>query len=128
MNQTNQKQFAGVWLDSAKAIIFTNPSEDRSEYTIQEKVIATENNGGGSEHSINNTKHADVNKYYKSVSAQLVGFDEIFIFGPGQSQEQFQNHLNSDSHFKSRRITIDSSDQMTEPQMIAKVREFFKNR
>jgi hypothetical protein len=47
------------------------------------------------------------------------------IFGAGKAQEQFKNFLMEDAHFKTKKITIDSADTLTDPQMIAKVRDFF---
>ena len=129
MKQNNKKQYAGVWLDNHKAIIITNtPENENGDYRIQDKVKSSENYGGGSEHSMNNAKQSDILKYFKSVSSRLVIYEEILIFGPGKSQEQFQKHLQGDAQFKNKRITIDSAEQLTDPQMIAKVREFFKSR
>lgn len=128
MKQNNQKQYAGVWLDTEKAIIITNNSEsEKGEYTIKDKIKAGEHHGGGSEHTINSAKHSGNIKYYKSVSSLLLNYDEILVFGPGKSQEQFQNHLQEDAQFKSKKITIDSAEQLTDPQMIAKVRDFFNS-
>lgn len=127
MKQSNKKQNAGVWIDNQKAIIITNTSENENgDFTIQEKIKGSENQGGGSEHSMNNAKQSGSLKYFKSVSSRLLNYDEILIFGPGKSQEQFQNHLQGDAQFNSKKITIDSAEQLTDPQMIAKVREFFK--
>lgn len=127
MKENNQKQYAGVWLDNSKAIIISKTSgNDSSEYAIQDKVKAQENQSGGSEHAINNAKQTGNIKYYKSVSTLLLPYDEILIFGPGKAQEQFKNYLQEDAQFKNKQITIDSGEQLTDPQMIAKVREFFK--
>ncbi len=127
MKHNNQKQYAGVWLDNDKAMIITNSSEsENDEFVIQDKVKSKENHSGGSEHSMNNAKQSDSLKYFKSVSSLLLKYDEIFVFGPGKSQEQFQNHLHTDSQFKNKKITIDSAEHLTDPQMIAKVRDFFK--
>ena len=129
MKKNTQKQFAGVWMDNAKAIIISNtPETENSDYTIKDKVKAKENHAGGSEHSMNKSKQGDFAKYFKSVSGLLSNYDEILLFGPGKSQEQFQNHLHEDAHFKTKQITIESAEQLTDPQMISKVREFFKNR
>ena len=129
MKKNTQKQFAGVWLDNAKAIIISNGSKNENgDYTISDKVKAKENQSGGSEHSMNNSKQGDTVKYFKSVSGLLSNYDEILVFGPGKSQEQFKNHLDEDAQFKSKQITIESAEQLTDPQMIAKVRDFFKNR
>ncbi len=128
MKQYNQKQYAGVWLDSDKAmIITTNPDNANGDYIIQNKIKARENHSGGSEHSINNSKKTDTLKYFKSVASLLSNYDEIFIFGPGKSQEQFLNHLQEDVQFKNKQITIESAEHLTDPQMIAKVKDFFKS-
>jgi stalled ribosome rescue protein Dom34 len=129
MKQHAQKQFAGVWLDNQQALIISSSSPAAAgEYSILNKVKATETQGGGSEHSMNNAKQSEHLKYFKAISTLLTAYDEILLFGPGQSQEQFQNHLQEDAQFKSKQITIDSSGQLTDPQRIAKVREFFKTR
>ena len=123
----NEKQQVGVWIDNQEAILITNtPDSEAKEYTIHGKIKASGGHSGGSEHSMNNAKQTDAIKYFKSVSAQLLNYDEILIFGPGQSQEQLQNHLKEDAQFKSKQISIDTADQLTDPQRIAKVRDFFK--
>lgn len=128
MKKQVQKQFAGVWLDNHQAMIITSPETNSGEYSILDKVQAIGAQGGGSEHSMNNAKKTEHLKYFKALSNLLIHYDEILLFGPGQSQEQFQNHLQDDAQFKSKQITIDSSDQLTDPQRIAKVRDFFKGR
>lgn len=126
MKQSNQKQFVGVWLDQHKAIIIAmeNGSE---EYTILDKEKAPETHGGGNEHSIHNAQQANLLKYFKSVSKVLVKYDEIMLFGPGKAQEQFQKHLQEDSQFNGKKIVVESADQLTDSQMIAKVGDFFKS-
>lgn len=127
MKQKNKKQYAGVWLDNQKAMIIASNSENsENDYAIQGKIKASENQGGGSEHSMNNAKQSDMLKFFKSLSGKLLPYNEILIFGPGKSQEQFQNHLQADAQFNNKQITIDSAETLTEPQMIAKVRDFFK--
>ncbi|MBK8830873.1 MAG: hypothetical protein IPN60_08450 [Saprospiraceae bacterium] len=44
-----------------------------------------------------------------------------------KSQEEFLNFLNDDNHFKNKKITLGSAEKMTDPQTVAKVRDFFKN-
>lgn len=121
-----QKQHAGVWLDNQHAMIIANGEE--KEYSILNTVKATGHQGGGSEHSMNNSKQTESVKYFKALSTLLMPYDEILLFGPGQSQEQFQHHLKENVQFNNKKISIDSSNQMTDPQMIAKVRDFFKGR
>lgn len=128
MKQRSQKQYAGVWIDNNKAFIISKNSENEdADYSIKEKIQAKENHGGGSEHSMNNAKQSDSVKYFKSLSGQLLDYDEILLFGPGKSQEQFQNHLNEDPQFKSRKIIVETAEQLSDGQMIARVRDFYKS-
>ena len=126
MKQKQLKQYAGVWLDNQQAMIIR--SEGDENYSISNKLRSSENQRSGNEHSMNNGKQTEQLKYFKAVSEVLAPYDEILIFGPGQSQEQLQSHLKADSQFNNKQISIDSSGQMTDPQMIAKVRAFFKGR
>ncbi len=124
----NQKQYAGVWLDNQHAMIISkSDTTEQGDYAIQDKVKAKEIHGGGSEHGMNNAKQADTLKYFKSVSSLLAPYDEILIFGPGKSQEQLLNHLEEDAQFKNKKMTLDTANHLTDPQIIAKVREFFKS-
>lgn len=123
MKHQGKKQHAGVWIDNQKAMIIT---ENDGDFAVKEKLKADENFGGGSEHSINNAKQSGNLKYFKTISSRLLNYDEILIFGPGKSQEQLQNHLEEDAQFNKKKITIDSAEHITEPQMIAMVRDFFK--
>jgi stalled ribosome rescue protein Dom34 len=95
---------------------------------VQEILKARESHGGGSEHTLNNAKQSDSLKYYKSLANLLLNYDEILVFGPGKSQEQFQNHLQADTQFKNKEISIESEGYLTDRQVIAKVRDFFKSR
>jgi hypothetical protein len=126
MKKNQEKQHAGVWLDSARAMIITNTAVDANgAYAIEDKVNGTANQSAGNEHTMNNAKQSNDLKYFKSVSQLLLRFDELFIFGPGKSQEQFKHHLESDLQFRDKKITIGSAEHLTDPQMIAKVRDFY---
>ena len=123
--QNKDKKFAGIWLDGKQGIII---SETDGEFTIQQRIDLTASQSGGSEHAMNNGKKTESAKYFKALGQQLSAFDEIHIFGPGQAQEQLQHHLMADGQFSGKKLTIDSSEKMTEPQLIATVREFYKGR
>ena len=128
MGEQHQKKFAGIWLDSAKAVIIAQQPDENESYTVQGTVKGHERHSGGSEHSMNNAKQSKDLKYLKEVTTALLPYDEIVIFGPGQSQEQLQHHLQDQVQFNAKKITVDSSKQLTDNQAIAKVRDFFKGR
>lgn len=122
MKEQHQKQFAGLWMDHHNSILIT---DENGEYAVRDKIKADQYHGGKGEHAANRAEQADNRKYFKTIASQIEKYDEIFIFGPGKSQEEFLNFLHEDSHFKNKKITLGSADQITDHQMIAKVRDFF---
>ncbi len=125
MKDFNEKQVAGIWMDNNKASLITRDSTD-NEFAVLQTVKSDDHRGGGSEHSINNAKQGDNVKFFKSISVLLSGYHKLLIFGPGKAQEQFKNYLEADMQFAKKDISIETSDQLTEPQMVAQVRNFFK--
>jgi hypothetical protein len=127
MKSDKQKRQAGVWLDNTKALIITHSLEDeKGVYSISNKITANDGHSGGSEHSMNNAKQTDQLKYYKSLTSHLLVYDELLVFGPGMSQEQFGNHLEGNAQFRGKKVTINSTEQLTDPQKVAKVKDFFE--
>ena len=126
MKQQQQKRVAGVYLDSTKAVVIRPaPDYEEGDYIIQDRIEPGAHDRQGDKDSKNQARQSDLLKYYKSVAALLLVYDELYIFGPGNAQEQFQNHLRDDAQFNQKEFAIDSSEQMTEPQMIVKVRAHF---
>ena len=126
MKQQQQKRVAGVYLDSTKAVVIRPaPDYEEGDYIIQDRIEPDTHDREGDKDSKNHAKQSDLLKYYKSLATLLLVYDELYIFGPGNAQEQFQNHLRDDAQFNQKQFAIDSSEQMTEPQMIVKVRTHF---
>ncbi len=125
MKEHNPKQYAGVWLDSQHAMILAQSENENGDFAILDKVRAGEYHGGKGEHAMNNADQSNNLKYYKSIANLLLKYDEILVFGPGKSQEQLLNFLKENAQFNNKKISIDNSKHLTDPQMIAKVRDFF---
>lgn len=123
-NNTQTLPQAGVWLDQRTAIIITRASDD-GEFVIQDKLHGHHEQRGGSEHTMNSGKQADTLKYFKELATRLTGFGEILVFGPGTLQEEFRNFLAGEAHFDHAKMTLDTAEQQTDPQMVAQVRNFF---
>ena len=126
-NTMQNKRQAGLWLDQRSGILISKDSESAdADYAIQEKLDSGGEQRRGNEHSMNSGKQADTLKYFKGLANLVSGFDELLIFGPGKLQEQFRNFLSEEAHFNDTKITLDTSDHQTAPQMVAQVRDFFQ--
>jgi stalled ribosome rescue protein Dom34 len=122
--QEKRKTQVGVWLDHHQAFVVSAPE---GEFVIADnfETTAPEHNRT-SEHTINNAEKALALKHFHAVAAHLNAYDHILLFGPGTAQEEMRNLLSDDIHFRDKKVTIDSSSQMTQNQMVAKVRDFFE--
>ena len=126
-NHTHTRRQAGLWLDHRSAILISqDPEKPKEDYAIRKKLDAPQEQRGGNEHAMNSGKQADTLKYFKGLANLVSGFDELLIFGPGKLQEQFRNFLSEEAHFNDTKITLDTSDHQTAPQMVAQVRDFFQ--
>ncbi len=127
MKQNKERKFAGVWLDHVSALVITQQDTGLPEFSVKEKVHAhSHSSHGSSEHTMNHSSRALSEKFYKEISARIEGFDDIYIFGPGKAQEELFNHLKDNKHFHGKNLSIDSAGNLTDNQVLAKVRDFFK--
>jgi stalled ribosome rescue protein Dom34 len=106
MKEQHQPQLAGVWMDHHHAQ-FIVPVD--GEFSFGTKVDSGEYHGDKGEHAAMNAEKADARKYYKTIAHNLMNYDEIYLFGPGKSQEELRNFLHEDSHFKNKRIAVGSA-------------------
>jgi stalled ribosome rescue protein Dom34 len=117
-----EKKRAGIWMDHRQAIFIT---EENGHFAIKERIHGEEYVGRKGESFANNAEQTINRKYHKAIANHLLEFDEIYLFGPGTSQEELRNFLHEDRHFNNKLITLGTTDRITDPQMIAQVRDFF---
>jgi stalled ribosome rescue protein Dom34 len=70
-----------------------------------------------------------LNLYYKAVFELIKDVETILIMGPGEAKDEFKKLVERE-HGDHRRkvVTEETSDKMTDPQIAAKVRDFFGSR
>ena len=70
------------------------------------------------------TKHLNI--YYAAVIAVIRDAESILIFGPGEAKGELKEQLEK-NHLGGHIVDIETVDKMTNPQIAAKVREYFAN-
>ena|SRR5690606_17390565 len=137
------KKQIGIWLDHSKAHIighhdgsaFIIESVDspferfkREDGEVSDKTRFSPNpeHASNNEFRKHNIAQNELNEYFKILEDKLTDYDEILLFGPTTAKEQLMNRLSESKSFKSKTISIQSSDKMSENQLLAFVREFFK--
>lgn len=133
----------GVWIDHSKAhLIGFKSGQVRLLETVEspfESVKRVEGEGSdlsrfspNPEHSSNNEhkKHHiaqnEINEYLRMMEQKLAGFEDILLFGPGTMKERVKNRLREKKAFDGKWLSVEPSDKLTENQLLAFVREFYK--
>ncbi len=93
-----------------------------SEFTREDKEQSLRK----SENLMHNKEKSMQLAYYKKISAVILNYDEVILFGPTKAKNELLNLLKDEHLFDKIRIEAKDSDNMTESQMQAFVREYFK--
>ena len=133
------KRKVGLWIDHRNAVIVFLAGEEeeiqlvRSNVEKQIQRAAGSRSGGPFESQAVQsdgrqqrafTKHLDT--YYNEVVSCIRDAESILIFGPGESKGEIKKHLEREG-LGGRIVGIETTDKMTDPQIAAKVRQYFLN-
>jgi len=127
----------GLWIDHRKATIvaMTEQGAETSEILSDlEKqlwqsgdspVKATyESFQVPADNSRQRARTGELNTYYDEVILQIRDADSILIIGPGTAKHELQKRL-EENRLGSRVVGVETVDNLTEPQIAAKVRQHF---
>jgi len=127
----------GLWIDHRKATIvaMTEQGAETSEILSDlEKqlwqsgdspVKATyESFQVPADNSRQRARTGELNTYYDEVILQIRDADSILIIGPGTAKHELQKRL-EENRLGSKVVGVETVDNLTEPQIAAKVRQHF---
>ncbi len=127
----------GLWIDHRKAVIVAVSRKGEESIIIQSNAEKQPGRFDGVRSTTSyeaqkiqadgrqDIKFADkLNIYYDKVISMLRDAKSIFIFGPGEAKGELKKRL-EDDHFDHLIQAEETVDQMTDPQIAAKVREYF---
>lgn len=130
----------GIWLDKDKALIVTLENDKETLNTVMSNVEHYRPHGGsgtrfkgGPQDVVKDSKYLDREKqqlkqYYKSLASKIKDTDALVIFGPADTNEKFSKELHKNHKPLSTKIKgVKKADSMTENQVKAWVRDFFKS-
>jgi len=130
----------GVWLDKEKALIITQENEIEELTTVKSLIEDYHVSGGsgtkfkgGPQDVVQDSKFLERQKhqlkaYFKNIVAQIKETDNIVIFGPAETNEKFSKELHENySHLNTKVKGVKKADSMTDNQLKAWVRDFFKS-
>ena len=120
---------AGIWIDHKKAVIVSASEDGVTTKTLESEVGAhpryagQQDGGGEKKYEERHSQHLD--RYYDEVIHQVTDAEELLIFGPGEAKLELKERLRRSKAHSERTIGIETTDKLTEPQIVAKVKEHF---
>lgn len=129
----------GLWIDHQKAVIVSVSEQGESIKKIESGAKHLDYRGptrpkstysaqyGKGDDQLDNQFLEHLNKYYTHVGAELRGATDVLIFGPGEARSELRRHLERDKSMRGE-IHVEPADKMTDRQIIARVREHFKQK
>jgi len=127
----------GLWIDHRQATIVavTETGEETSEILSDvEKQLRRSGDSPlkGSyealqmpaDDSLQRARTGELNTYYDEVIAHIRDADSILIMGPGVAKHELQKRM-EENRLGARVVGVETVDNLTEPQLVAKVRQHF---
>jgi len=121
----NIKQM-GIWMDHSNAILMELTNETIVTQSIVSESTHQENGQGMVMQGKPLQNKEQRFSYYKKLSDAIRNFQEVVLFGPTDAKNELLNLLKADHLFENIKIEAKSTDKITENQMHAFIREYFK--
>ena len=115
----------GLWIDHERAVIVSVSDQGEDIKHVSAAIKKP--------HSGNSVPADDIrqrvitghlNKYYDGVIACIGDADAIFLIGPGEAKGELHKRLDK-AKFGELAIKVEPADKMTDPQIVATIREHF---
>jgi hypothetical protein len=129
---------AGIWIDHRKAVIVVvGPDEEHTASIASNVEKHLERSGDSPLKGSYESRQvppddrrqmaltAELNSYYDAAIAAVGNAESLFIFGPGEAKGEFKKRLEKNK-FGGRVASVETADKMTDRQIAAKVRDYFK--
>ena len=122
------KQNIGLWIDHREAVIVTlnDDMEEIDHITSDLEDVVSD---ADAPHPSQQDRHgkrvdAQLNKYYEHLINIIHNAGSILIFGPGEAKYEFQKKLHNRG-LSEHLSAIETTDSLTENQIVAKVKDHF---
>jgi hypothetical protein len=119
----------GIWIDHKRAVIVSASAGRVTIKTVESEVGAhprySGQQDGGGEKKYEERHGQRLDQYYDEVISQLTEPDGLLIFGPGEAKLELKERLGRSKAHSERTVDIETTDKLTDPQIVAKVKDHF---
>ena len=120
----------GVWIDHKKAVIVSIAAG----HVIGTRTLGSDvgphphfsgSQEGGGEKKYEERYGHELDRFYDDVIGQLGEPDALLLLGPGEAKLQLKERLGRSNALSGRIVAVESTDKLTDPQIVAKVKEHY---
>ncbi len=132
------KSNIGIWLDRKQAVLMRLSQSEEEVLVLESPVEPYHIKGGArskvpygpqdnvSEQKFLNRYNQQLADYFETIMAHITHAGSLYIFGPGETKIALVKAIRSDYSFKDIPLKMETADSMTQNQMVAQVKDFFK--
>jgi len=128
----------GLWVDHEKAIIVSLIDGSHKVTHVESDIEGRFRLKGGSrsntpygiqsatsesKRDFRYSKHLNI--YFQHIIDLLKEAKQIYIFGPGEAKFELKKKIEKNNVFLDKISDIETTDKLTEPQIIAKAKKYF---
>lgn len=129
----------GLWVDHEKAIIVSLIDGSHKVTHVESDIEGRFRLKGGSRSNVpygiqsatseskrdfRYSKHLNI--YFQHMIDLLKEAKQIYIFGPGEAKYELKKKIEKNNMFLDKISDIETTDNLTEPQIVAKVKKYFE--
>ncbi len=120
------RKLAGLWIDNSKAVVAKNHDDQNAfKFFLCSPIKHEAQHGNSNENTAHNSAQTTKAKFFKEIEHMITNSTELFLTGPGTIQEELKRHLNDTAQYKNLKISLDSSQQMSDEQVLNTVKAHF---
>lgn len=129
----------GIWIDHRDAVLVSVKGGLASVRSMESGVEPRTHASGGRKaggtsvaQSITNEQRMDerhkhqIHDFYQEVIKAANGAEAVYIFGPGAAKQELAGEIEKTKSLRVNIVAVETCDKLTEPQIVAKVKTFFK--
>ncbi|MBI9041705.1 hypothetical protein [Lutibacter sp.] len=133
------KKNIGIWIDSKQAFIIKLSNDKHTIKTIESNIEFRERVEGESkkfgrfggqyityEKNKENKQLLQTNEYIKKLLKEISNCDSFVIFGPSKMKKILKKEIKNNMLLAPKLLGVFKSEQLTENQMIAWVKDYYK--
>lgn len=128
----------GIWIDHKKAVIVSVSDGRVTSRTLESEVgpharysgragYPTQDGpqDGAGEKRFEERHGQRLDRYYDEVIGLLGQPEMLLIFGPGEAKQELKERLTRSKALSERVVDVETTDKLTDPQIVAKVKEYY---